>query len=142
VVGSIVNQLENSITAFSGNITVVGSFSNQLENANANFSGSAGGVLGVPANLAGTPTGNSIVWTWSSVATADGYEIEFGPDGGSYTVVDVGNNLTYTQTGLSTSTLYEARVRAYTGTIDNRVILESGYGYLLESGDSLLQEAA
>jgi hypothetical protein len=102
-------------------------------------------ALGTPTNLAGSPTGSTIEWTWDSVALAEGYEIEFGPDGGAYTVVDVGNNLTYTQTALTPATLYEARVRAYTDsalTADNRIILESGDGYLLESGDSLLKEEA
>ena len=100
-------------------------------------------ALGIPTNLAGVPTGTTIEWTWDSVASAEGYEIEFGPDGGAYTVVDVGNNLTYTQTSLSASTLYEARVRAYVDTDGNRLLLQSGDGYLLQSGDSLLlQEAA
>jgi hypothetical protein len=99
-------------------------------------------AIGVPANLTGTPDTDSIVWEWDAVSGATGYEIEYGPDGGGYTVTDVGANLTYTQTSLSAATLYEARVRAYVDTVSDRIILESGDGYLLESGDSLLQEAA
>jgi hypothetical protein len=83
------------------------------------------------------------LWEWDAVSGATGYEIEYGPDGGGYTVTDVGANLTYTQTSLSASTLYEARVRAYVDTDGNRLLLQSGDGYLLQSGDSLLlQEAA
>jgi hypothetical protein len=71
------------------------------------------GVIGVPANLTGTPAIDSIVWEWDAVSGATGYEIEYGPDGGAYDTQDVGDTLTYTQTSLSASTLYEARVRAY-----------------------------
>lgn len=70
-------------------------------------------ALDIPANLAGLPSSNSIVWTWDAVSGATGYEIEYGPDGGAYDTADVGNTLTYEQTGLSAATLYEARVRAY-----------------------------
>jgi hypothetical protein len=96
---------------------------------------------GAPTNLTGTPTNSTINWTWDSVATATGYEIEFGLDGGGYTVVDVGNTLTYEQTGLNENTLYEARVRAYYD-VTGYLLLESNDRLLLESGDGLLQEAA
>ena len=70
-------------------------------------------TFAAPENLAGVPAGNSISWSWTAVATATGYEIETGPVGGPHTSADVGNSLSYEQTGLTGSTPYEARVRAY-----------------------------
>ena len=72
-----------------------------------------GDVLGVPVNLSGSATSSQITWTWESVEGATGYIIEYGPQGGAYSTEDVGDNLSYTQTGLTGLTTYEARVRAY-----------------------------
>jgi filamentous hemagglutinin len=146
IVGAVsgTGALTTGVTTLSGSgvISHIGTGSLTVGNVTASGTGTAGSGIGVPANLEGTPTSTTIVWTWDAVSGATGYEIEYGPDGGGYTVTDVGANLTYTQTSLSAATLYEARVRAYVDTVSDRIILESGDGYLLESGDSLLQEAA
>lgn len=69
---------------------------------------------GTPANLvAGNITPGSAVLSWTAVAGATSYQVEFGnsPVTGLWNVYNTVNN-TYTLTGLNPSTTYDFRVRA------------------------------
>ncbi len=67
-----------------------------------------------PTGLTVTPlTQCTATLNWAAVGTAGSYEVRYKPTGGAYSpIINVGNVLTYTFTGLSASTSYEFNVRA------------------------------
>ncbi|TMV50646.1 fibronectin type III domain-containing protein [Paenibacillus mesophilus] len=62
---------------------------------------------GTPAGLAGNSTQTAVTLVWEAAAKADGYELEV--DGHT---VGVGNQMTYTHSGLQPETAHTYRVRA------------------------------
>ena len=63
---------------------------------------------GTPDTLQGTPTANQIVWKWKAYHEATGYKWNSTND--YTTATDIGSELTYTQTGLTGATIYNAYV--------------------------------
>ena len=63
---------------------------------------------GTPDTLQGTPTANQIVWKWKAYHEATGYKWNSTND--YATATDIGSELTYTQTGLTGATKYNAYV--------------------------------
>jgi uncharacterized protein (TIGR02145 family) len=67
---------------------------------------------GTPDTLQGTPTANQIVWKWKAYHEATGYK--WNSTNNYATATDIGSELTYTQTGLTGATKYNAYVWATT----------------------------
>jgi len=76
------------------------------------------GVIPAPGNLQATPlSATSIQISWNAVPNATGYRIYRSNSAfGSYTLLNTGTGLTYTDTGLSTATTYYYRVSAVHST--------------------------
>ena len=69
----------------------------------------------VPTGLAyGEVTGESIAISWNASANAEGYNIQYSPQGGSISSASVTTN-SYTITGLSQNTTYQIQVQANCG---------------------------
>lgn len=69
-------------------------------------------LLGTPINVQGAATTTSITITWDEVEGADGYDIM--ADG---VVIDNGNGLSYTHSGLEPNSVHIYRIRAKAGGI-------------------------
>ena len=79
-----------------------------------------------PKNFVASATSENIISTsWSAVSGADGYEVSIKKNGGSWSVLGTTKNDYYEVTGLTASTAYTLRVRAYTSL--NSVVSYSGY---------------
>jgi hypothetical protein len=75
------------------------------------------------ANPASALTSNSFIANWTSSSSATGYRLDVSTDSSfsnfvsGYQNLDIGNTLSRNVTGLTASTLYHYRVRAYNGTL-------------------------
>ncbi|ADL52675.1 fibronectin type III domain-containing protein [Clostridium cellulovorans] len=77
-------------------------------------------ILPVLKNIKANTTENSVTLTWDEEIGAIGYEV--GVDG---KILDIGNNTTYTITGLKSATNYNYKVRAKNGIWSDTIIAKT-----------------